>query len=62
MPTITETKEAKLLSEQLQYTNDPEIRHNLIEKFQKLVAEQAYEAGHKNGFHTGFQRGASLNI
>lgn len=61
MPTITETKETKLISEQLQFANDPEIRGNLIKRFQELIAAQAYEAGREIGYHNGFQRGASLN-
>lgn len=61
MPTMTQTKEVKLLSEQLQFANDPEIRETLIKRFQELIANQAYEAGRQIGYHNGFQRGASLN-
>ena len=61
MPTMTQTKEVKLLSEQLQFANDPEIRETLIKRFQDLIANQSYEAGRQIGYHNGFQRGASLN-
>lgn len=61
MPTMTQTKEVKLLSEQLQFANDPEIRETLIKRFQELISNQAYEAGRQIGYHNGFQRGASLN-